>query len=154
MARMSTQMVAGNANNMVATIAGAAARYRAALQPRVDPGACRCHGGDGNCTGCKAELIYKTHRRSAGLNGVDGMPGQPVTINLAKGRQVGPGEFRIIVLDANGAEQQYLSIYRLELEDFKIEDENGDSIFEPGEHLFIRHIKVRNTGMTILHLNY
>ncbi|KAF2680439.1 hypothetical protein K458DRAFT_91399 [Lentithecium fluviatile CBS 122367] len=46
----------------------------------------------------------------------------------------------------DGSTQQYSSPWSLELVDFEVEDENGDGVFEPGEHLFIRRIKVRNVG--------
>lgn len=43
-------------------------------------------------------------------------------------------------------DQEYTSLYQLELLDFDVEDENGDGIFEPGEHLFVRRIRIQNTG--------
>ena len=57
-----------------------------------------------------------------------------------------PGTAKIIVQELNGTRKEYPSIYDLELMDFDVEDENGDGIFEPGEHVFIRRIRVRNIG--------
>ena len=41
----------------------------------------------------------------------------------------------------------YPSRYMLEVVDFKVTDENGDGINEPGEHLIVSDIVIRNTGM-------
>ncbi len=57
-----------------------------------------------------------------------------------------PGEATIIVTSKTGPERSYRSRYQLELVDFDVEDENADGIFEPGEHIFIRRIRVKNTG--------
>jgi hypothetical protein len=57
-----------------------------------------------------------------------------------------PGEAAIIVTSKAGPEKSYRCRYRLELVDFEVEDENEDGIFEPGEHVFIRRIRVKNTG--------
>ena len=56
----------------------------------------------------------------------------------------GKATFR--VRNRGGPDQEYTSLYQLELLDFDVEDENGDGIFEPGEHLFIRRIRIQNTG--------
>ena len=63
----------------------------------------------------------------------EGLPGQE-------------GNATIIVRYRDGREQEYSSRYNLELVDFDIEDENGDNIFEPGEHIIIKRIRVTNTG--------
>jgi hypothetical protein len=34
----------------------------------------------------------------------------------------------------------------LELIGFDVTDENQDGIFEPGEHILIQHVRIRNTG--------
>jgi hypothetical protein len=67
--------------------------------------------------------------------------------SLLAGAPGNNGTATIHVQRANGSIQEYTSCYRLELVDFDIEDENQDGIFEPGEHLFIRRISVRNTGL-------
>ncbi|KAI0454191.1 hypothetical protein F5B21DRAFT_244100 [Xylaria acuta] len=50
------------------------------------------------------------------------------------------------ILKSDGSRREYSSLYSLALTDFDVEDENGDGIFEPGEHLFVRRITVRNSG--------
>ena len=59
-----------------------------------------------------------------------------------------PGEGMIIVRSSTAGlpDRVYRSPYQLELVDFDVEDENDDGIFEPGEHLFIRRIHIKNTG--------
>lgn len=57
-----------------------------------------------------------------------------------------PGAAVIVVRMQDGGQQTYDSKYNLELIDFDVEDENGDGIFEPGEHAYIRRIRVRNSG--------
>ncbi|KAI1288845.1 hypothetical protein F5Y03DRAFT_401513 [Xylaria venustula] len=47
----------------------------------------------------------------------------------------------------DGSRQEYNSLYSLALADFDVEDENGDGIFEPGEHIFVRRIKVLNSAL-------
>ncbi|KAN0083855.1 hypothetical protein V8E54_002943 [Elaphomyces granulatus] len=143
-ARLTTQIITGD--NMVAILAGVAARIQASRQPRSDPGACRCHGGPGNCTGCTATPIRQKLRRTPGIDGEDGMPGQRITTSLIQGHLGGSGTVVIVVNKADGTQQRYSTIYRLELVDFVVQDENGDSIIEPGEHVFICQIKVKNTG--------
>ncbi len=79
---------------------------------------------------------------------MDGQSGEKAVDPLFCGRDGRPGEGLIIVKPktAAGIEKQYRSIYQLELVDFDLEDENEDGIFEPGEHLFIRRICVKNSG--------
>ena len=56
------------------------------------------------------------------------------------------GEAWIIVRSPTSGEQAYKSRFHLELVDFDVEDDNEDGIFEPGEHVFIHRIQVKNTG--------
>ena len=85
------------------------------------------------------------------LGGQDGKPGLSVTTEL-KHRLVGvPGNATIMVNKGDGTQDRYSSVYRLELIEFDMEDENGDSIFEPGEHVFVRRITVKNTGAFTSH---
>jgi hypothetical protein len=58
------------------------------------------------------------------------------------------GTATIVVRMRDGMQRQYTSKYDLELVDFDIEDENGDGIFEPGEHIYVRRIRVRNNGQS------
>jgi hypothetical protein len=56
------------------------------------------------------------------------------------------GEGYIIVQRADGRQSTYSSRYRLELIGFDVTDENQDGIFEPGEHILVQHVRIRNTG--------
>jgi hypothetical protein len=144
MARMTAQTVSGS--NMAALMAEVAARYNAVRHPRIDPGACHCHGGEGNCIGCDSTPVVKKFKRVVGQNGLDGTPGAAITTPTLNG-QTGPdGTVIITVRKDDGTQRQFSSVYNLELVDFDVEDENGDGIFEPGEHLYIRRIGVRNSG--------
>ena len=138
------QAVAGG--NLPGLIAEVAARYGAIRHQKVDPGACKCHGGEGNCIGCDPKPVHKDFQRVAAPDGEAGLDGTPVVTTLRKGADGHSGSVTIVVYNDNGEENLYRSVYNLELVDFDIEDENGDGIFEPGEHLFIKRIKVRNTG--------
>lgn len=79
---------------------------------------------------------------------MDGQRGEKPTNPLFCGRDGWPGEGLIIVKPktAGGVDKEYRSRYQLELVDFDLEDENADGIFEPGEHLFIWRIRVKNSG--------
>ena len=143
--RLKTQAVQGG--NLQALITQAATRYGARRRPHVDPGSCRCGGGTGNCIGCISKPINKNFQRAKGLDGNHGLQGASVTTPLLAGIPGNNGTATIHVQLTDGSIQEYTSCYRLELVDFDIEDENQDGIFEPGEHLFIRRIRVRNTGL-------
>ena len=141
---MTAQTVSGS--NMAAMMAEVAARYNAVRHQRIDPGACKCHGGEGNCTGCDSTPVVKKFKRVAGQKGLDGTPGAVITTPTLNGETGPGGTVTIIVRKDDGTERQFSSVYNLELVDFDVEDENGDGIFEPGEHLYIRRIRVRNSG--------
>lgn len=147
MTHLTTQTITGS--NLTTAMAAAAARWQAVHNPTVSPGACHCHGGTGNCIGCDAVPVRQTFRRTAALDGRAGLPGRPATTELGQGHIGIPGNATIVVNKGDGTQERYSSIYRLELVDFDMEDENGDSIFELGEHVFVRRITVKNTGELI-----
>jgi hypothetical protein len=97
------------------------------------------------CT-CSEGNVYSRRIRVPGEDGVDGQPGATPIARLFPGTNGRPGNCAIIVRSKTGQEQTYRSRYQLELVGFDVEDENEDDIFEPGEHLFIRRIRVRNSG--------
>ena len=82
----------------------------------------------------------------AALDGRDGRPGASRTTPLFAGAAGQEGTATIVVRMRDGNTQEYTSKYSLELIDFDIEDENGDGIFEPGEYIYVRRIRVRNNG--------
>jgi hypothetical protein len=87
-------------------------------------------------------------KRGEGQNGLPGKAGPPAPETLlGPGMRGRDGEGRIIVqLRADGRQLTYQSRYRLELIGFDVTDENQDGIFEPGEHVVIQHVRIRNTG--------
>ena len=123
-----------------------AARYGATMDPTVNPGACHCSGGTGNCVGCTATPLHKDFSRTRAANGRNGPPGVSQTAALHSGNPGHPGTAVIIVRSHDGAQRQYTQVFNLELLDFEVEDENADGIFEPGEHVIVRRIRVRNSG--------
>ena len=132
--------------NLQTLIAAAAQRHGARRQQAVDPGSCRCRGGTGNCHGCESVPIHSNLRKPPGANGRDGTPGQSIQHLLFAGSIGQSGSANFYVRNHDGSAQRYTAPFQLELLDFDVEDENGDGIFEPGEHVFIRRIRVRNTG--------
>lgn len=121
------------------------ANYRANTL-RDTTGLCECSGGNGHCTGCHALPVFQTRIRVRGADGAEGRRGDVPVIPLFAGADGRPGEATIVVTSKTGIEKSYQSRYQLELVDFDVEDENEDGIFEPGEHIFICRIRVKNTG--------
>ena len=145
-AAVRAQAVEGN--NLQTMIAAAAQRYGARRHQTTDMDSCHCKGGSGNCAGCVPIPIHSQFHRQGGLNGRDGRPGAAQTKPLLPGLVGDIGSATTHVKYHDGTTKQYDSIYRLELVDFEVEDENGDGIFEPGEHVYIHRIRIRNTGKT------
>ena len=145
MAPVRAQAVRGG--NLQAMIAQVAARCGALTHQNVNKiGDCHCSGGRGNCVGCESEPIIKKFERVKAIDGRDGRPGAVISNRLVEGTPGKGGNFTIVVRSRDGGEQEYPSRYNLELVDFDIEDENGDGVFEPGEHIMVKRIRIRNTG--------
>ena len=145
MAPVRAQTVQGG--NLQAMIAQVAARYGALTHQKVNKsGNCHCSGGTGYCVGCESEPIIGNFQRAKAIDGLDGRPGAVISNRLVEGTPGKNGSFTIIVRSCDGGEQEYLSRYNLELVDFDIEDENGYGIFEPGGHIMVKRIRIRNTG--------
>lgn len=121
------------------------ANYRANTL-RDTTGLCECSGGNGHCTGCDAIPVYQKRVQVPGQEGIEGRQGQSPVTPLFPGTDGRLGEGTIVVTSGNSPERTYRSRYQLELVDFDIEDENEDGIYEPGEHIFIRRIRIKNTG--------
>ncbi|KAF2249645.1 hypothetical protein BU26DRAFT_425931, partial [Trematosphaeria pertusa] len=56
------------------------------------------------------------------------------------------GSVQIKVIRGDLSEATYPDVYRLQITKFDIIDENEDGINEPGEHLHVHNIRVRNVG--------
>lgn len=82
----------------------------------------------------------------SGFDGMQGMSGNSAT----DGHFATRGTISYQHLDANGrviSTHSSNDFYHLNIEDFKLVDENEDSIFEPGEKVFIKNIKIKNIGV-------
>jgi hypothetical protein len=121
------------------------AQYRANTA-RDTTGLCECSGGNGHCTGCDAIPVFQSRSRVPGADGNNGRRGDTPIAPLFPGAEGRPGVFGIYVTSKTGPDQMYRSRYQLELVDFDVEDENEDGVNEPGEHVFVRRIRVKNTG--------
>ncbi|KAK6525330.1 hypothetical protein TWF694_005473 [Orbilia ellipsospora] len=83
-----------------------------------------------------------------GPRGISGAPGNAI---IQPGQHGLPGSARIQVrmkpTRELGAEHKfYLRRYFFTLVDFDVVDENEDGIFEPGEHIYVKNIRIQNTG--------
>lgn len=90
--------------------------------------------------------VRSTFSRAPGLDGRDGRPGEAITEPLFAGSDGLPGTCSIEVQGLDGAVRAFERPYKLELVDFDVEDENQDGVFEPGESILIKRIRVRNIG--------
>lgn len=90
------------------------------------------------------DVVFRTHAEAS--NGNSGRPGSPLQSTLHKGRPGRAGTFSFFVVRENGAREQYHGCYNLQVYDFEMVDENDDGIYEPGEHVLIKNIKIHNTG--------
>ena len=129
-------------------VAQTATKYRNFSDTNRPPNtdACRCKGGTDGCVGCEKRPVEQTYKRPQGLDGHDGVAGKSVHSILRPGLQGEDGVASIVVRCADGLERRYSSCYSFQLVDFEVEDENEDGIFEPGEHIYIRRIRIRNAG--------
>ncbi len=147
-ATMSRQIVQGG--NLQAVIAQAAARWNVLRHQaqNLNTARCKCAGApaDVSCVGCDPIAVRTRFERAPALDGRDGRPGAQRTTPLFGGAAGQEGTATIVVRMRDGRHQEYTSKYSLELIYFDIEDENGDGIFEPGEYLYVRRIRVRNNG--------
>ena len=138
----------GGGSRLQTAVALASQAYHNRSNTAVGGGACRCHGGSGHCPGCVAIPIYRTMSRLAGLAGKPGREGEVPEGSSMSGAPGSDGRGVIVVKYHSGQRQRYSKCYDLQLVGFDLEDENGDGIFEPGERLFVRRIRIKNAGTT------
>ena len=148
MRNVGTQM--GQGSRLQTAVARAAQTYHTVSNSTIGGGACRCNGGQSHCSGCEAIPIYRTQSRMKADDGPTGRPGDRVQDMLLRGATGTEGHAEIIVRHSNGDRPRYDRSYNFELVDFDLEDENGDGIFEPGEHLAVRRTVIKNTGIWVL----
>lgn len=135
---------------LVDTVLRTAGQNSSALIPSMPTNLCRCHGGSTHCVGCDREPTMVKQTRARGLDGRDGPAGKPSTFQPREGAAGIPGLAYITVKYADGKTGTFHSKYKIELVDFQVVDENDDGIIEPGEHIFIQHIQIRNSGKLVL----
>ncbi|KAH7133667.1 hypothetical protein EDB81DRAFT_949960 [Dactylonectria macrodidyma] len=82
----------------------------------------------------------------AGSNGSSGRPGIKPSTHLNQGRAGPNGSVQIKVIRGDLTEATYPSVYSLQVVGFDIIDENQDGINEPGEHITVHNIRVKNVG--------
>jgi hypothetical protein len=136
----------GQGSRLQTAVALVAQTYHNASNTTVGGGACRCNGGSGHCSGCEAIPIYRTQSHKKGDDGPTGSTGNQIQDMLLRGAAGADGRAQIIVRHLNGDRPRYNKCYDLQLVNFDLEDENGDGIFEPGEHVMVRRIVVKNAG--------
>lgn len=93
------------------------------------------------------------HSRPAGRAGNQGHPGNQPSTYLSGGKNGREGSTQIRLLRKDLTEATYPSRYELEVVGFDVLDENGDGVNEPGEHLIVQNIKVKNKGTPSLEVN-
>jgi hypothetical protein len=81
-----------------------------------------------------------------GAPGPQGPPGSRPPTYLAGGAAGANGSSQIKVLRGDGTEATYPARYELKVISFDVVDENQDGINEPGEHLFVKNVRVENSG--------
>jgi len=127
-------------------VARAAQIYNSKSGTETPMGVCRCKGGPAHCPGCEAIPIYRTFSKPRGIDGRPGQVGDSAQESLGRGVTGPEGRGVITVIHRNGERIRYNKRYKLQLVNFDLEDENGDGIFEPGEHIFVRRIVLKNVG--------
>ncbi|KAF2738806.1 hypothetical protein EJ04DRAFT_549698 [Polyplosphaeria fusca] len=109
------------------------------------------HNNDGShISGCQQKRTYTSRHRPGADRGSDGMPGRLPGGPLPRpGRTGRSGKASICVRSEDGVNTvSYNAKFEFQLLDFEVVDENRDCIFEPGECLIIRNIRVRNNAVT------
>ncbi|KAK0729603.1 hypothetical protein B0H67DRAFT_604814 [Lasiosphaeris hirsuta] len=93
-------------------------------------------------------------RGDNGQSGGSGRPGRDATKYRSgedggdggRGGEAPHGSVQIKVIRGDLSEATYPAVYILEVVHFDIVDENHDGINEPGEHILVHNIRVRNRG--------
>lgn len=75
------------------------------------------------------------------------MPGNVPSNIIYPGQFGADGSCQItVVTDDGGVAATFSRRYEIVVIDFDVTDENDDGIFEPGEHLIVKNIRVQNSG--------
>ncbi|KAK8052338.1 hypothetical protein PG993_003723 [Apiospora rasikravindrae] len=100
-------------------------------------------GGDGGNGGDPNPLLSK----DGGRPGRPGCKGYRPFTHLRAGRHGADGRVQIKVNRGPDTSSTYPGVYKLEVVKFNITDENRDGINEPGEHISVHNLVVRNVGL-------
>ncbi|KAH7137305.1 hypothetical protein B0J13DRAFT_639656 [Dactylonectria estremocensis] len=106
-------------------------------------------GGQGGPGGSGIKWVDEkgnSQSRPSASNGENGKPGKRPSIHLTRGKSGPDGSVQIKVNRGDLSEVTYTSVYSLQVAGFDIIDENQDGINEPGEHIFVNNIRVKNVG--------
>ncbi len=88
-----------------------------------------------------------THSQPSGSDGSSGARGSTPRSGLSGGADGKPGSFAIeLVAETGTLLATYLDRYDLKLEGYDLEVGQDHGLFEPGDRVFITHIRVRNSG--------
>ena len=91
------------------------------------------------------DSVY-VHTKAAGPTGDEGYPGRQPCTYLSGGKAGRNGIAQIRVMSQGWVFATYPGCYKLEVTGFALSDENRDGINEPGEHLDIENVTVKNKG--------
>ena len=110
------------------------------------------YGGNGvytsSCrpvTSCRDNYRTDTYSQPGGSRGSSGRAGAD-GVSQPGGRDGRDGEYRIEVVGSDGILRTYQKRYDLHLLGFEFVSQNADGIFEPGERVRVKNIRVRNAG--------
>ena len=101
---------------------------------------------DLHAPGCRQVPTHTKHYKPGAPDGKQGPSGKTATAVLSPGRDGIYGSAEILFKHDNGSVSRYDSKFEFELSDFEIEDENVDGIFEPGECIIVKSIRIKNLG--------
>jgi len=88
---------------------------------------------------------YTTHTNPGGSSGWSGSNGSSGS-DGSSGQSGQNGDFTISVTYEDGSVRTYRERYNIKIESYRLEEENDDGIFEPGERVGVHDLVIRNTG--------
>ncbi|KAL8834147.1 MAG: hypothetical protein Q9170_003894 [Blastenia crenularia] len=95
---------------------------------------------------CRQMPAYTTRHKAGAPDGNKGSSGRSPAVPVSPGRDGSDGTVGILVRYDDGSVSAYDSKFEFELLGFDVVDENGDGIFEPGECVIIKNIRIKNSG--------
>lgn len=102
---------------------------------------------------CRQVPTYTTRHKPGAPDGNKGSSGLSPAAPLKPGQDGLPGTVGILVRHDDGSLSTYNSKFEFQLLGFDVVDENGDGVFEPGECVIIKNIRIKNSGTTAFKFN-